>query len=257
MWRLLHNGGNDPVMNLAVEEALVRSRCAGLCTDTFRLWRNAPSVVLGCHDDFYSEVDLEACERLRLSLVRRPSGGGAVYHDLGTVNFSLIAAEDTLGEAGDVLGQFRLLSRIVLRGLKLLGIRALFREPNGVFVEGKKVSGMAQYRFYDTVLLHGSILVDSDLEALSAALLRKKFKVENLSVVHQRPLTVEQVEEALVGGFEMEFSAEWKMEPLSASEKDLSQELVDLKYGSSLWNLHGERPWAGWCAASACPERNP
>ncbi len=236
-WRLLLDRTSDPTINLAVEEAIVRSRRDGLCPDTLRVWRNDASVILGCNSKVDDEVDLEACRRIGVRVLRRTSGGGAVYHDLGNVNYSVVAKEEHINPSYDILDTYEQFANAILSGLTFLNINAEFRQPNAIFLNGRKISGMAQHRFYDVILLHGTLLVNSDLQALSSALLRPKHEVTNVSREVCGYLSATMVEETIVAGFGQVFHIQFDIGTLSPYESRLAEELLTMKYATEKWNL--------------------
>jgi len=239
-WRLLREAATDPAANLAVEEAIVRSRRDDRCVDTLRVWRNNRSVILGCHSNVRDEVDLEVCDRMGIKILRRISGGGAVYHDLGNVNYSIIMKERSR-ICHDVLEAYRECSTAVLRALTLLGISGEFVEPNAIFSCGKKIAGMAQHRFYDVLLVHGTLLVNSDLGALSKVLLRPRHEVTNISVHLPRCVPEENVEDAIIAGFRETFKADLDFGELSPYETEIAHKLAAMKYRAENWNTGIDR----------------
>ncbi|MEM2901945.1 MAG: lipoate--protein ligase family protein [Candidatus Bathyarchaeia archaeon] len=230
------------MFNLALEESMVRSRREELCPDTLRLWRNTNSVILGCHTRLQEEVNLNACVEMGLKIVRRMSGGGAVYHDLGNLNYTVIEKGNLSDVYEDVVEAYMAFSKAILLGLERLNVKAEFHPPNLILTDGKKVSGMAQHRFYDVTLLHGTLLVDSNLDAISKALLNPRHQVANITDQAGRRLNMRQVVRALIEGFENAFNVRLNPGRLSPHEVALAQSLVKLKYGLPRWNLKDEEP---------------
>jgi len=237
MWRLLTDQTTEPAFNLAVEEAILRHRKDGLGQDTLRVWRNDRSVIVGCHTDTNEEVDLETCRKMGMNVLRRTSGGGAVYQDLGNINYSIIAKDGSLGLAHDILAVYRTFSDTVLRALNSLNIQADFCPPNIILLNGKKISGLAQHRFYDTILFHGTLLVNTNLQTLSRVLLRPKHKVTNISIELSSYPDVRDVSNALATGFHESFGIQFVQGRLESSEIALAEELRQVKYSTDRWNL--------------------
>lgn len=154
----------DPARNLALEETLFNALEPGH-PGWFLIWRNGPSIIVGRHQNTLEEVD-EAFVRARgLAVVRRPTGGGAVYHDEGNVNFSFLTVVDKKCPPGfaDFLAP-------IVDALADLGVSAKFSSRNDITVEGRKVSGSAQRRSGFRMLHHGTMLVDLDTSVLGGAL---------------------------------------------------------------------------------------
>ncbi|MBR5018770.1 MAG: lipoate--protein ligase [Bacteroidales bacterium] len=178
----------DPAWNLAAEEYLLTQRSDPF----FRLWRNADSVIIGRHQNAYAEIDLDYVEREGIPVVRRMTGGGAVFHDLGNVNYSFF----------DLRG--RRFTDVILEALAALGVTGSCSGRNDLVLEdGRKFSGTAVCKHGGRVLEHGTLLFDASFDRLSAALRPRpeKFsgkavqsvrsRVANLSSQLAAPLSVE------------------------------------------------------------------
>jgi len=138
-WRLLVSEITDPIRNLATEEAIVRCRTKDVCPDTLRVWRNDASVVLGCNSIVGNEVDLQACRRMGVNVLRRTSGGGAVYHDLGNLNYSIILKETHTDREPDIQDVYERFAKAVTSGLKRLDVKTEFCKPNSILLNGRKI----------------------------------------------------------------------------------------------------------------------
>ena len=151
----------DPYRNLAVEEYLFLHSDE----DVLMLWQNEPTVVIGKNQNAYAELALEVIRERGVHVARRITGGGAVYHDLGNVNFSLISTS----KGRDGL-DFAAFCAPMIEALAALGVHAELSGRNDLLVDGKKFSGNAQHASGDRVLHHGTLLFDSDLGVLSQVL---------------------------------------------------------------------------------------
>jgi lipoate---protein ligase len=240
MWRLLLDSTSDPSVNLGVEEAIVRSRKDELCPDTLRIWRNDRSVILGCNSNVQDEVNMQVCKRIGIRVLRRTSGGGAVYHDLGNYNYSVIMKEKHANPDHDVLDIYEQFAKAILNGLALLNVKAEFQHPNSILLNGKKISGMAQHRFYNVILFHGTLLVNSDLELLSSALLNPKHEVTTISREGLGCPSSEAIEEAIIAGFRTTLQIQFDIGTLTPYESRLAEELVAMKYGTEKWNFDSD-----------------
>ena len=160
---LERTGIRDPAESAALEEFCVR-RLPGK-GDLLLLYVNAPAVVIGRHQVPPAEADLSFLARRHISLVRRLSGGGAVFHDRGNLNFAFVTGYDR--------DRFRRYDRFlapVIDVLRSLGVPARFQKPNAISVDGKKISGNAQFTDMRRMLTHGTLLFSADLDALHRAL---------------------------------------------------------------------------------------
>ena len=192
----------DPCRNLAVEEVLFSVVPRG--EPALLLWQNSPSVILGRFQNAAAEIDLAEAERRGISVVRRLSGGGAVYHDLGNLNYSLIL--DCDDPDGVSLEEF---SQPAVRTCRRFGADASFGGRNDIYAGEKKLSGSAQYFSGGRLLHHGCIMIGTDLSVIPAILRPKPWKtpggaepsvvspVTTLSLAAGRPVTAEEFAEAL------------------------------------------------------------
>lgn len=244
-WRYIQVNTTDPAFNLALEEYVFESLSKDY--NYFILWQNASTVVVGRHQNTFNEVDEAFIQENNITVVRRLSGGGAVYHDLGNLNFTFI--QDAAGKEPD-LGLF---CRPVAQAIRTLGAEAEVNGRNDITVNGMKFSGNAQYVKYGRVMHHGTLLFDSQLEVAAKALRPdpEKIKAKGVASVRSRitnlkPLlpegtTLEIFREALLKAlFEKE-----QMEVYSLTHADLTAiaALKEERYGTWAWN---------WGASPAC-----
>ena len=159
MIRCIYSPFTEIYFHLAAEEYLLKQGA----DDVFMLWQSVPSVVIGKHQRLRSEVDKEWAKQHRIAIARRFSGGGAVYHDLGNVNFTFIETVSRLPEFVHYLQR-------TLDFLSFIGIEAKGDERLGIYLNGLKISGSAQCLYKDRVLYHCTLLYDTDLTALHQAL---------------------------------------------------------------------------------------
>ena len=244
---LLFEEPEDPYMNLAFEEALARARGAGLVPDTLRIWRNARAVVIGYFQIASEEVDLERAMREKVVVARRFTGGGAVYHDMGNVNYAVVASAEELRDPVEYA--YSHLVKGLVNALKLLGLDARIENVNDVVVEGRKVSGTAASFRWGSCFIHGTLLVNADLETMSRMLKPpvEKLRSKGISDVKQRVTNISQllgrvpsyreVVEALVRGFEELLNAEAYFDLPSREELYAATLLYERKYSKEEWNL--------------------
>lgn len=160
----------DPASNLALEQYIFDYLPKD--AEYFMLWQNDNAIIVGKHQNTNLEVDMEYVEKQGIKIVRRLSGGGAVYHDLGNINYTFI-----VDAKGSNSLDFTLFCRQIVQALASLGIEAEISGRNDITIGGKKFSGNAQYIKKGRIMHHGTIMFDSNLEVLSAALRVKGDKI--------------------------------------------------------------------------------
>ncbi|MBQ9710357.1 MAG: lipoate--protein ligase family protein, partial [Clostridia bacterium] len=163
---------NDPCFNLASEEFLLKRRGERF----IYVWQNAPSVIVGVNQNTAEEVNFAYTDANGIKVVRRQTGGGAVYHDLNNVCYTII---DSFSADRD---NYRYFTEGVIGYLATLGVTAEFSGRNDISVCGKKISGNAQCVYKNRIMHHGTILFNTDKEVLENALKPHKFKIESKGV---------------------------------------------------------------------------
>lgn len=235
-------GSTDPAYNLAFEEYLLEHYREG---DLLILWQNDRAVICGAHQNVAEEVDRKYAEKHGIEVVRRMTGGGAVYHDLGNLNYSFLT--DRGEEEAFSLRRF---TAPVVEALGAMGLSAEASGKNDILVEGQKVSGTAQRVDGDRILHHGTLLFDSDLSVLSCVLTPKKDKFQSKSTKSVRS-RVGNLRDFLPE--EMTLPVFWDLlreklagegatpSTLSDEERAAVEALAEEKYRSFAWN-YGRSP---------------
>src|SRR5256884_2913380 len=250
-WRLLDTEyRDDPFMNMSLEEAIPRTVGEGTAPNTVRFWHNSNTIVLGCFQSADLEVNYDACKETGTQVVRRFTGGGAVYHDAGNLNYAIsLKKGHPLVPDNDLQLIFQRLSEGTVEGLRSLGVRAEFQPINDIQVDGRKVSGAAGSVRWGTVFHHGCVLVASDLAILGRVLNVPQVKLagRHVASVQKRVTTVRDelgknvttrdVRDGIVQGIENSYSVRLEEGTLTKSELCTSKELYDTKYSKSTWNL--------------------
>ncbi len=165
--------GTDPYFNLAAEEHILKN----LSADCFMLWRNDKTIVVGKHQNTLAEINMEYVRENHISVARRLSGGGAVYHDLGNLNFTFIIN----GIEGKLV-DFKKFTLPVQEVLRNLSVNAEFTGKNNLTIKGKKISGNAEHVYKRRVLHHGTLLFSSEIDELSLALRVNPLKYRSKAV---------------------------------------------------------------------------
>lgn len=238
---LFVDNGNvhDPALNLALEEYILRKLPAE--HDYLLFYINEPSIIIGKNQNTAEEVNTDYVREHGIHVVRRLSGGGAVYHDLGNLNFSFITRDD-----GQSFHNFRKFTAPVVEALRKLGVDAELSGRNDILVGERKISGNAQFSTGGRMFSHGTLLFDSHMEDVASALKANPLKFEskatksvrsrvaNISEFLREPMTIEQfkrfVLDSIFGGGEIQ---EFK---LSEADWAAVRELADSRYRSWDWN---------------------
>lgn len=235
----LESSSTDPSFNLALEQfvfdQLPRDK------EYFMLWQNDNAIIIGKHQNTAEEVNEEYVRENGIKVVRRLSGGGAVYHDMGNINFTFIMNAEH-AETMD-LQSFCI---PVIRALEKIGVHAEVNGRNDITIDGKKFSGNAQYRKEGRIMHHGTILFDSNLSVVAAALNVTKDKIESKGVKSVRSrvtnvkpyvpeeITLQQFWEVLKRYMVEEQNMEqYKLEK---DEMKMIEELQKERYATWEWN---------------------
>jgi len=247
-WRLIDMRIEDAPTQMAIDEAIALNRLKEDNPNTVRLYRWKPSAVsVGYFQSLEKEVNLETCGALGVDVIRRITGGGAVFHDYdGEITYSLVAPESDPKMPRDILASYQVICRAIVEGLKTLGVVAEFKPVNDITAGGKKISGNAQTRRHGVVLQHGTVLVDSDIRTMFQVLRVSDAKISDkmIQAVEERVTNVrrylgrevafKEARDALVSGFEKVFKVTLEPGKLTVGEERTVEELK-AKYSSAEW----------------------
>lgn len=239
----ISNNSLNPFYNLALEEYVLKS--LDNKESCILLWQNEPSIIIGRFQNTIEEISTEFVRENNIHVVRRITGGGAVYHDLGNLNFSFIVT----GQKDAI--DFRRFTQPVVDALEKIGIQAEHTGRNDITIDGKKFSGNAQYHFRNRTLHHGTILFSSDLDNVQAALRVKPDKIESKGVksVRSRVTNITDFMDEKISVLEFRnLLLNYLFDEKSVQEHKLTQEdqdrikqLMAEKYLSWEWN-YGHSP---------------
>ena len=244
--RFLDNGGTtDPTLNLALEEYALLT--LDLSDSYLLFYVNRPSIIIGKHQNTIEEIDADFVHAHDIAVVRRISGGGAVYHDLGNLSFSFITrySPQRFNNYAEFTGP-------VVEALRELGVPAERTGRNDIVVEGRKVSGNAQVVRGERMFSHGTLLLDSNLDDVTRALKPKPGKVEskgiqsvrsrvaNISEFLAAPLAMDDFRAALLAHL-FPGGGPVPVHEFSADDRRRVEELANTKYRTWDWN-YGESP---------------
>jgi len=236
---------HDASINLALEEYMIRR--PNLKDDVVLFYINAPSIIIGRHQNTIEEINKDYVDEHNIRIVRRLSGGGAVYHDLGNLNFSFM----TNYQPG-YFKNFQLFTEPVIRCLKKLGVDAELSGRNDILIEGFKVSGNAQYISHGRMVSHGTLLFNSDLSHVADALKVNASKIASKGIKSVRSrvtnileyihpaITIEEFRQALLDTY-FEDSKGVEFYPLTDEDWQAVHTLADERYRTWEWN-YGNSP---------------
>jgi lipoate-protein ligase A len=232
-----------PYFNIAAEEFLLKQ----FNGDAFTLWRNEPAIIVGKHQNTHAEIHLEVVQSQNIPVVRRLSGGGAVFHDLGNICFTFVKTKQP-----NEICDFSTFTKPIIEVLQNLGVKAEFSGRNDLTIDGKKFSGNAEATWNNRVLHHGTLLFSSKLADLSQALRvhADKFQDKAVKSVQSRITNIEDhlherisvtdfmnlIETHVLQGFP---SAERR--EFSKDERTQIEKSVQKKYQTWDWNF-GQSP---------------
>ena len=242
--RYITLNSTSPYHNLAVEEYLLQQTT----DNVFMLWRNDNTVVVGKHQNTAAEINQEYVDSHHVNVVRRLTGGGAVFHDSGNLNFTFIQNV----EAGKKEIDFLRYLRPIVDALRSLGVPAEFSGRNDLVINGQKISGNAMTFFGNRVLEHGTLLFSSQMSDVANALkvdpdkfIDKAVKsvrsrVTNISEHLPKPMTVLEFKDYLMS-FIMRQNQMTELQNLTDEEETIVGKLVTEKYATWEWN-YGRSP---------------
>ncbi len=240
----ISNESTNPYYNLAMEEYLFSISDGN---DYLLLWRNEPTIVVGKHQNTMEEINSQYVKDKKIHIVRRMTGGGAVYHDLGNLNYSLIIKSNYEGDYD--FGKFTF---PIVRALGRLGVKAEQTGRNDITIEGKKFSGNAQFVSKGKVLHHGTLLFDSQMEELTNSLKVSKDKIisKGIKSIRSRVTNIKDYLAEDIDIMEFKklllrymFDEDEKLEIGELSKEDIQniENLKENKYMTWEWN-YGKSP---------------
>jgi lipoate-protein ligase A len=237
--------------NMAIDEAIMLSMKQGLVGPTLRFYRWSPSAVsIGTFQGMRDEVDTDFCKARNIDVIRRITGGGAVFHDFnGEITYSIILPNSHYLVPDDIIESYKLICEGIVVALGQLGIHAEFKPINDVIVNGRKVSGNAQTRRHSCVLQHGTILLDLDVNLMFQALKVPKEKISDKMIadvkqrvtsirdILGRHVTMDELSKSLQQGFSQALNMKLVNGELTTSEQETANTLAADKYRTSEWNF--------------------
>ena len=247
-WRLLITEDNSAYTNMAMDRAELVSISKEKAPPTVRFftWK-PPAISIGYFQSLKEEVNLEACKSLGVDYVRRITGGGAVFHDK-ELTYSIVIPESHCQIPKNIIKSYGRICGAIIKGLNQLDIESKYVPINDIVSNNKKISGNAQTRKEKTVLQHGTIIMNVDVEEMFALLKvpNEKIKDKLISDVKQRVTSVKHILgkiisfkkacEAMKIGFEEEFDVELILGDLTTEEIELTDKFEREFFSTKEWN---------------------
>jgi len=239
-WRLLDYSVPNPKMNLAIEEAILKSRSEENSPDTLRLWQN-PISILFSDRNYDAQANLEACRKHGVEIARRLSLRKVLYNDSGSLNFSVIIKVEKFKSSQDMVNTFTRLYKGVAEGIRGLGVKVKV-DPYGehLVVEDKKISDAAPYFFHEILLFSGTLFVNTNLTVVRDVLKAEEMLTTTLNLELNRSVDVNEVKGLLKRAFEKELNVEFEIQGLTEYEQKTAEILYKWKYGTDEWNIEGK-----------------
>ena len=232
----IFNNSNDAYFNMAVEEYVFTH----FTDDIFMLWRNEPAIIVGLFQNSLAEINLDYVKEKSIKVVRRLTGGGAVFHDLQNLNFTFVESNSK--------GNFRTFTQPIIEVLNGIGVDACFEGRNDLMIDGRKFSGNAQCVSNGRMLHHGTLLFDTAMTDMSNALKVNPLKFEDKAVKSVRkrvtnisehlksPMTVLQFSDLIMKHI-METRANCQLYEFTEDDLAAIKKLRDEKYSTWEWNF--------------------
>lgn len=228
----LYNPSTNPYFNLATEEYLLKNRPE----EIFMLWRNEPAIIVGRFQNTLAEINLDYVKANNIKVVRRMTGGGAVFHDLGNLNYTFIA--------NNTKGDFRTYTAPILKALQHLGVEAQFEGRNDLTINGQKISGNAECVHAGRMLHHGTLLFSSEMSDLVNALKVNPLKFKDKAVKSVRKRVTNIAEHLPTPMSVLEF-ADYLMQQVSQYQHDGVQSSLGEEEVKKIEQLEKEK-YATW-----------
>ena len=246
-WRLLNYVSSDLKMNLAINEAVFRSRRMDLTPDTLHLWRGRKAVILADRASYKDDIDHEACRKYGVEIVRAMAvKPNVIYQDKGSLNFTLVLDASSLkGLVKDyqpVLSEYQIINEAIACGLKHFYAN-IKTDHEGNYINGKKISEELPTWFHNYLLFQGVIHVNTDLNIYKQIVKTYKKQITSLSHELGREVEMEEVEKVILQSVEETFAVKLKQQPPTEAEVKVAEKLRRIKYNSDKWIIYGHEPF--------------
>lgn len=235
---IVKNSNTKPEFNLALEEYLLKNKTE----DIFMLWRNEPAIIVGRNQNALEEINIDCVKENNIHVIRRLTGGGAVFHDLGNINFTFIESQKEKS-----FNNYEMFTKPIINFLNTLGVPAVFSGRNDLLINGMKFSGNAQTVYKNRIMHHGTLLFKANMSKLSEALKVNPLKIQSKGIksIRSRVTNISEylpqmeVEEFIerLQKYIIKTSVNVDMYNLKDEDITNTNELVRVKYGTWEWNF--------------------
>ena len=247
-WRFLLTEGDNAYRNMAIDNAILVANSKGLVPPTVRFYYWVPSAItIGYFQSLEEEVDLLMCKKHGVDYVRRITGGGSVFHE-NELTYSIVISEDHKKIPKNIMDSYGRICGAIIKGLDNFGIKSVYHPINDILCNGKKISGNAQTRKHRTVLQHGTVLLDVNVEKMFSLLRVSdekmvdklvsdvKQRVTSVRNVLNRKVPFSEIVNDMKKGFEDEFNSELFSGDLTEEEIYLADDFEKNCFSLEDWN---------------------
>jgi lipoate---protein ligase len=235
-WRLLITKNTNPYYVTALDDAIAIARKENKIANTLHFYqRNPPAISLGRSKKIFEDIDTEECKKNNIAILRRTTGGGTIFTDKGCLIYSLIFDKNDV-VVSNHQDLFSFVCNSIVSALQKKNINTTYKPPNDILLNNKKISGSAQIKKKDIILIHGTLLVNTDILLLFKVLKNSKTDaITTLSKEIKTPVSIKNIREVLIKEFESTLNTTFALESLSSYEKKLCTSLLEKRYYNDSW----------------------
>jgi len=236
-WRLIDSNVTDPYFVTAADDAISEARKKNEVANTLHFYRRDPAAVsVGRSRKIHEDINVNECIKQNVKIIRRTSGGGSIYTDEKCLIYSLIFNnKDEKLQSSQII--FENICKSIIDVFKKFDITAIYKPPNDIFLNNKKISGSAQIKKENIVLIHGTILIDTDLDKIKKVLKNPKQNVTTIRKETGQIISLGDIKNELKKEFEGYFNTSMEKTTFSKYEKKLIKKLLKNRYNNDKWNF--------------------
>jgi len=236
-WRQLDSNISDPFYVTALDEAISIARKDDKVDNTLHFYRrNTSTISVGRSRKIDDDIDIDICKKNNVKIVRRTTGGGSIYTDKGCLIYSLIFDKNSL-RFSSPLDIFESICNCLVSAFKKIDIITWYKQPNDILLNEKKISGSAQILKEDIILIHGTVLVDTNIDLMNKVL--KQSKQGYVSTIYRetkKNISFTMLKNFLKKEFEVTFDTGFEKTDITEYEENLVEKLLDERYHNDSWN---------------------